>query len=80
MTRAATSHRRLNLPRKYIIVDNQHVVAGLRSCSISVALREREAGQGEKGQEEETEGHWFLCSAFQTVSVCAYEMTVSILV
>ena len=56
-------------------MDHQHVVAGLRSCSISVALREREAGDGEEGQEEQAEGHWFLCSAFQSyyVSVCAYE-------
>ena len=36
---------------------HQHVVAGLRSCSISVAPGEREAGEGKGGQEQQTEGH-----------------------
>ena len=33
-----------------------------------------------KARERRLKAIVFLCSAFQTVSVCAYEMTVSILV
>ena len=56
LTWAATFHGRHNLPPK-ISMHHQHVIAGLCSCSISVALGEREAVESEGGQEEQTEEH-----------------------
>ena len=58
-TCVATFRGRHNLPQK-IGMHHQHVVAGLRSCSIPIAQREREAGEGERSQEECAELHLVL--------------------
>ena len=68
LTWAATSSRRHNLPPK-ISMHHQHVVAGLWSCTTSVALGEWEPGDGEGGQEEQTGPHFHCCQCSACVSI-----------
>ena len=60
----ATFHGRHNLPIE-TSMHHQHVVAGLWSCSIPVAQREREVSEGKRSQEDQVEVH--LCG--RSVSV-----------
>ena len=69
----ATFCGRHNIPQK-ISMHHQHVVAGLWSCSISVAQRERKVGEGEGGQEDHTEGHLVLSMSIQ-LCMCIHIVT-----
>ena len=73
LTWVTTFRGRHNPPQK-IGMHHQHVVAGLWSCSIPIAQREREVGEGERGQEDQAEVH--LCG--RSVSVLLYACVVEV--